>query len=68
MKAFLVSGLGKYFILNISLFARSPASVRYLGICSVVDSLVSPQNFINFRTFNPLGNSVCKIYSDNAEL
>src|SRR3954469_9009889 len=53
--AFFVSELGKYLILKFSFPARSPASVRYLAICSTVDSLVSPENLVNFGTLVPLG-------------
>lgn len=62
VNAFLVSELGKYLILKFSLFDVSSASVRYLAMCSTVDSLVSPVNFVNFWTFHPLGNSICKMY------
>jgi len=55
MKAFLVREIGKYFNLKFSLFAISPASVRYRAICLTVDSLVSPTNLVNLGVFHPLG-------------
>lgn len=68
VKAFLVGELGMYFNFIFSLFAISPASVRYLSTCSIVDSLVSPENFVNFGTFLLGGNSDYKIYSDNGDV
>src|ERR1051325_70164 len=59
VKAFLVRELRKYLILRFSLFAMSPTSVRYLAMCSTVDSLVSPANFVNLGILYPLGKSVC---------
>ena len=68
VKAFLVRELGKYLILRLSLFDISPASIKYLAICSTVDSVVSPENLVNFGTFHLGGKSVCKIYSDNGDV
>lgn len=68
VKEFLVRELGKHFILIFSLLVMSLASVRYLATCSTVDSLVSPENFLNFGTFSPLGHSICEMYSDNGEI
>ena len=68
MKAFLVSELGKYFILKFSLFTKSPASIRYMATCSIVDSLVSTENFVTFGTLQPLGNSAYKIKFVNRDV
>ena len=67
VKAFLVRELGKNFIFKSSLFAKFPASAKYLAICSTVDSLVSPANFVNLGIFHPLGNSACNTYSDKGD-
>ena len=67
VKAFLVKELGKNFILKFSLLAKSPASTKYLAMCSTVDSFVSPANLVNLGIFTPLGNSVCNTYSDNGD-
>ena len=68
MKAFFVRELGKCLILRFSLFAISPASIKYLATCLIVDSVVSPENLVNFGTF-PLGDkSVCRIYSYNGDV
>lgn len=45
----------------------SSASVGYLATCLMVDSLVSSANFVNFGTFHPLGNFVCKTKAGKGE-
>lgn len=68
VKAFFVRELGNYLILKFSLFVRSPASIKYREICSIMNSLVSPTNFVNLGTFCPIGSSVCKPYSDKGDV
>ena len=60
--------LGRYFTFRFSLFAKSPASIRYLATCLTIDSLVSPKNFINFGTFHLEGNYDYIIYSDSGDV
>lgn len=67
VKAFFVREFGKYFIFKFSLFATSPASVWYLVTCLTVISLVSQVNLVNLGTSQPLGNFVCRRYSDIGE-
>ena len=68
VKEFFVNELGKCFILKFSLFSKSPASIRYLATCSKVDSLVSPENFINLWILQPLVKSAYKIKSVNGDM
>ena len=68
VKAIFVNELGKYCILKFSLFSKSLASIRYMATCSTVDSLVSPKNFVNLGTLQPLGNSACKIKFVNGDV
>lgn len=61
VKEFFVNEPGKYFVLWFLLFDKYPTLVRYLATCSIVDSLVSFENFVNLGTLQPLGNSVCRM-------
>lgn len=67
MSALFVRELGKYLIFRSSLFAMSPTSIWYMETCSIVDSSVSPENLVNFGTFHPLDNYVCKTNSANGD-
>jgi hypothetical protein len=67
VKIFFVRTLRKNFNLKFSLFAISPASVKYRVICSTLDSLVSPANVVNLGILKPLGSSVCKTYYDKED-
>ena len=67
VKAALVREEWKCFTLKFSLFDISPDSVKYLAICSTVDSPDSPPNFVYLGIFHPLGFSVCYIYSNKGE-
>ena len=66
VKAFFVMELGKYFIFKFSLFAILLASIKYRAMCSSVDSLVSPANWVNFGIYQFLANSDINSYSDKA--
>ena len=57
VNAFFVRELGKYLILKFSLFEISPASIKYLVTCSIVDYVVSPENLVNLGTLH-LGGSL----------
>src|SRR4051794_26113106 len=67
VNAALVRDGGKCLTHRLSLFARSPDSVKYLAMCSIIDSPVSPPNLVYLGIFQPLGFSIYTIYSANGE-
>src|SRR4051812_13205881 len=67
VNAALVRDDGKCFTLKLSLFAMFPNSVRYLAMCSTVDSHVSSPNLVYLGIFQPLGFSIYTMYSAKGE-
>ena len=67
VNTFFVRELGKYFILKSLFTTKSPSSLWYLATCPTVDSSTSLVNLVNFGSFQPLGNFVCKKKYGNGE-
>lgn len=67
VKVSLVKEEEEFFTLKLSLWVKSPDSVKYLAMCYIVDSLDSPLNLVYLGKFVPLGNPVWRMKSTNGE-